>query len=165
MSNGKTNGGRSYSSNPPHADNWDDNAAADGLDQHCRAPGGDPCYKLVAVAPELDLSGPYMDIAARRGIRARPVFRIETTWNTPNPAFATEPDVQPAAVFDLPVELQPYQEGRIEGMRPPAAGIWRAGSVVWNRAAWDNVTADQPVGWVCVQPGQPGRWANLSLTL
>ena len=90
----------------------------------------------------------------------------------------------PAAVFDLPQQLQPYQEGRVEGVAKPTAGAWRAGSVVWNRGAWEGarshcfasfsffattrlffagVTAEQPAGWVCVEPGQPGVWANLSL--
>ena len=39
-------------------DNWDNNAAPDGLHQACRRPGGGPCYRLVAVADEIDLDGP-----------------------------------------------------------------------------------------------------------
>jgi hypothetical protein len=145
-------------------DNWDNNAAADGLHQVCReadAPRG-PCYSLVAVADEIDLDGPYMSTANVRGLRARPVFRIETMWNRPD-AADWPADAQPAAVFDLPVQLQPFQEGRIEGVAPPAAGVWRAGSVVYNRRAWQNVTEGQPVGWVCMEPGRPGVWANMSL--
>jgi hypothetical protein len=57
-------------------DNWNDNAAADGLHQKCRQPGQGPCYKLIGVPKELDLDGPYMDVANERGIRARPVFKI-----------------------------------------------------------------------------------------
>jgi len=54
----------------------------------------------------------------------------------------------------------------VERVAPPTAGVWRAGSIVFNRKAWDsNVsTTQQPVGWVCVTPGRPGVWANLSLT-
>jgi len=145
-------------------DNWDQNAAIDGLDQGCRVPGKGPCYQLIGVAPELDLNGPYMSYATERGIRARPVFKIETTWNTPNVHLSTEPDGLTAAVYDLPQQLQPYQEGRIEGLAPPTVGVWRAGSVVYNRGAWENVTRGQPVGWVCVDAGTPGVWANLSVT-
>jgi hypothetical protein len=86
-------------------------------------------------------------------------------WNRPNTKLSDEPDALPAAIFDLPQQLQPYQEGRLEGVSPPSRGVWRAGSVVWNRLAWENVTAEQPAGWVCVQPGRPGVWSNLSLTM
>ena len=61
-------------------DNWNQDAADFGLDQACREPGGGPCYKMVGVADALDLDGPYLDVADRRGVRARPVFRIETTY-------------------------------------------------------------------------------------
>ena len=147
-------------------DNWDNNAAADGLHQRCRQPGQGPCYKLIGVPHELDLDGPYLDWAYKRGIRARPVFKIETMWNPPSVKLATEPmDTEPASVFDLPQQLQPFQEGRIEGVEPPSAGVWRAGSVVYNRRAWDaNVSSSsQPLGWVCVAPGRPGVWENLSV--
>lgn len=73
-------------------------------------------------------------------------------------------DALPAAVFDLPQQLQPYQEGRIEGVAPPTAGVWRAGSVIWNRRSWDNVTEEAPAGWVCVRPGRPGVWKPLALS-
>ena len=89
-------------------------------------------------------------------------------WNSPNVHLATElADVNPAAVFDLPQQLQPFQEGRVEGVAPPSRGVWRAGSIVFNRRAWDsNVSStQQPVGWVCVTPGRPGIWKNLSLTM
>jgi hypothetical protein len=100
-------------------DNWNNNAAADGLHQKCQQPGKGPCYKMVGVPKELDLDGPYMDVANQRGIRARPVFKIETMWNPPSVHLATEPaDVGPAAVFDLPQQLQPFQEGRVEGVAP-----------------------------------------------
>ena len=149
-------------------DNWNDNAAsptAAGLDRRCREPGNGPCYTMIGVAPELDLDGPYMSYADERGIRARPVFKIETTWNTPTTHISTEPgDALPAAVYDLPQQLQPYQAGRIEAVAPPTVGMWRAGSIVYNRLAWSNVTRRQPVGWVCVGAGRPGVWANLSVT-
>lgn len=85
-------------------------------------------------------------------------------WSQIDTATEWPRDADPAGVFDLPMQLQPYQEGRIEAVAPPSKGRWRAGSVVWNRAVWDvNVTGGQPVGWVCSEAGKPGRWANLSI--
>lgn len=71
-------------------DNWNNNAAPDGLHQDCRsATATDPCYKLVHVAAEIDLDGPYMDIANQRGKRARPLFKIETMWTAPSVTRST----------------------------------------------------------------------------
>lgn len=73
-------------------DNWNQNAAGVGLDQACREPGSaTPCYKMVSVSDSIDLDGPYLAFADQRGVRARPVFRIETTWNPPNTKLSTEP--------------------------------------------------------------------------
>jgi hypothetical protein len=66
--------------------------------------------------------------------------------------------------FDLPPQLQPYQVGRVERSAPPTQGLWRAGSVVWNREAWAGVNSSVPSGWVCVTPGRPGLWRALALS-
>jgi|EP01043_Picozoa_sp_COSAG02_P006248 hypothetical protein len=73
-------------------DNWNQNAAGAGLDQACREPGSaTPCYKMVSVSDSIDLDGPYLAFADQRGVRARPVFRVETTWNPPNTKLSSEP--------------------------------------------------------------------------
>ena len=38
---------------------------------------------MIGVPDALDLDGPYMDLANVRGIRARPVFKIETSPSLP----------------------------------------------------------------------------------
>jgi hypothetical protein len=60
---------------------------------------------MIAVAEGLDLDGPYLDAANRRGTRARPVFQIETTWNPPNTKLATEPDGK--FTSNLPLRVLP----------------------------------------------------------
>ena len=42
----------------------------------------------------------YLGFADRRGVRARPVFRIETTWNPPNSQLSTEPGRQTTSAID-----------------------------------------------------------------
>ena len=48
-------------------------------------------------------------------------------------------------------------------------GVFRVvvdGTVVWNRAAWySNISEAVPAGWLCVQPGRPGVWRNLSVSV
>ena len=119
-------------------------------------------YRLVRTVDAIDLDGPYLSLASRKGTRARPTFEISgTNWNTPVEATG-DYEKGTSAVFDLPQQLQPFQVGRVERVAAPTTGTWRAGSVVHNRKAWAGVSAEEPVGWVCEMPGTPGVWQNMS---
>ena len=136
-------------------DNWVQAAADDGRY------GDQAQYRLVRAVDEIDLDGPYVALASRKGTRARPTFEISGNWNTPVEAMGGY-ERGTSAVFDLPQQLQPFQIGCVEGVEPPTAGTWRAGSVVHNRGAWAGISAEQPAAWLCESPGTPGRWRNTS---
>ena len=57
-----------------------------------------------------------------------------------------------ASLFQLP-----YSAQEVLLDRPPTAGFWRAGQ----RVSATNVTLAGAVGWVCVEPGEPGVWRPL----
>lgn len=88
----------------------------------------------------------------------------------------------------LPVELWPYvSPHRVFASAPPARGIWKNGQVVWREVhapsrydngsfrvvsypeyepfqVWEEELPGAPLGWVCIEGGEPGKWANLSST-
>jgi hypothetical protein len=111
--------------------------------------------KIVRVDPAIDLDGPYMPSPGR--VISTPVFDIATNNWGPRPPQA-----------DLPEQLRPYQRGPVEASRPPRSGVWRAGQIVHNRLPRMAVLGEAgspPLGWLCVQSGQPGVWANISSPL
>ena len=123
-------------------------------DSTLNAEAGNASYNLVQVSPAIDLDGPYVRAAGHNGVpRSKPAFLIEATnWDLVPPQG------------DLPEQLRPYQAGRVEADAPPRTGMWKGGATVWNRAVTEGGTADgaRPLGWVCVAPGTPGTWRNIT---
>ena len=111
---------------------------------------------LVRVSPEIDLDGPYMTALPGNSLTA-PIFDIgANNWQL----------LPPQA--DLPEQLRPYQLGRVEAAAAPKHGLWRAGAVVWHRLPTGASLAGPaapPLGYLCVEAGQPGVWHNFSTPL
>jgi hypothetical protein len=111
---------------------------------------------VVRVDPSIDLDGPYMTtMPPITSTRTRPLFDIsQNNWQ-----------LLPAQ-SDLPEQLRPYQVGKITALSQPRHGVWAVGAVVWNRlpagAVLDGGLVPPPLGWLCVQGGEPGRWQNVS---
>jgi hypothetical protein len=42
----------------------------------------------------------------------------------------------------------------LSGNEPPSSGSFNEGDIVWN----SSPQAGKSIGWVCVQPGNPGIW-------
>ena len=86
----------------------------------------------------------------------------------------------------LPVELWPYISAhRVFANAPPEVGVWKTGHIVWREVhaplryengsyrvvsypeyepfqVWKEQLPGAPLGWVCVEGGEPGKWVNMS---
>ena len=125
-------------------------------DSWMQAEVGSRSNVLVRVSPEIDLDGPYMTALPGKSLTA-PIFDIgANNWQL-NPTQA-----------ELPEQLRPYQLGRVEATAAPKHGLWRAGAVVWHRLPMGTSLAGPaaaPLGYLCVETGQPGVWQNFSKPL
>ena len=114
---------------------------------------------LVRVAPGLDLDGAYMRQAAVDYPAWAPRFLVDdANWNAGIPRTV------------LPEQLRPYQTNPVRMPAPPALGVWRKGQRVWNDflaagpgSAEEGTPPAEEFGWICVEGGTPGKWANISL--
>jgi hypothetical protein len=68
----------------------------------------------------------------------------------------------PPQFYQLPEPLQPYQVNPVRRREAPTQGYWPRDAIVWRQSLGGATSMDEeePVGWVCVEAGRPGRWRS-----